>query len=79
MKSFYNTNDRYGYGGPFEAESREALADEMAPSFSDWADQKDPKTDAEKSEMIAAMRAEYIAGLEEDEEDEDDEYGVFKY
>lgn len=63
MKTFYNTNDRYGVEGPFEAESREALADEMAPSFSDWADQNDPKTDAEKAEIVAAMRAEFIAGL----------------
>lgn len=65
MRTFYNKNDKYGTEGPFEAGSREALADEMAPCFSDWADQKDPKTDAEKAEIVAAMRAEFIAGLEE--------------
>ena len=37
MKKFRNNNEKYGDVGPFEATSKEALADEMADTFKDWA------------------------------------------
>ena len=34
---FYNTDERYGEAGPFEAENRETLIAGMMPTFSEWA------------------------------------------
>lgn len=70
---FYNNNDLYGYCGPFEAESKEALADEMKPSFDEWADnvwnssridEDDISEEEWKKSYIEEMRAEFITGLE---------------
>jgi len=73
MKLFYNNNDAYGDGGPYEAESKEALADEVKETFEEFAKQlwfsSDTETDLEKSEFmeikIARMREEFISGLDE--------------
>jgi hypothetical protein len=70
---YYNTNDTYGGSGPFEAESKEALADQMHATFQAWAleavlkrDDIEPTArDWWVSESIDQMRAEFIAGLEE--------------
>lgn len=73
MPSFYNTNSRYGASGPFEAASREALAETMHPTFRLWAEdrwEEDPEIELDaKGEYIARaieqMRGEFIAGLAE--------------
>ena len=73
MPSFYNTNSRYGASGPFEAASREALAETMHPTFRLWAEDRwEEEQDADldrKADYIAGaieqMRREFIAGLAE--------------
>lgn len=73
MPSFYNTKEEFGMCGPFEAPSKESLADEMEPTFREWAEEKFQRDDEAtlefKVEYIAAsmeqMRREFIAGLEE--------------
>jgi len=73
MPSFYNTNSRYGASGPFEAASKEALAETMHPTLRLWAEdrwEEDTEADPEaKGEYIAQameqMRREFIAGLAE--------------
>lgn len=73
-----NNNERYGWSGPFEAESFESLADEMAPIFKTWADEEidkhrdrvfhgeaDPDDEPSLDELIHEMREEFIDGLEE--------------
>jgi len=73
MPSFYNTHSQYGGSGPFEAASKEALAETMHPTFRLWAEdrwEEDPDADLEsKGEYIAraieAMRRAFIAGLAE--------------
>jgi len=73
MPSFYNTNSRYGASGPFEAASREALAETMHPTFRLWAEdrwEEDPEADLDsKADYLARameqMRAAFIAGLAE--------------
>jgi hypothetical protein len=73
MPSFYNTNSRYGASGPFEAASKESLADTMHPTFRLWAEdrwEEDPDADLDsKADDIARameqMRREFIAGLAE--------------
>ena len=70
---YYNTNEKYGEPGPFEAESKEALADEMMDTFKRWSFEKILKDDLpclvsfEDAEFkyIHEMRTEFIAGLEE--------------
>ncbi|MCP4679696.1 MAG: hypothetical protein GY854_30240 [Deltaproteobacteria bacterium] len=54
---YHNTNDKFGMGGPFDAESREALADEMAEQFQIWS--------AETGQPADDIRAEFIEGLAE--------------
>lgn len=49
MAKYRNTNDAYGESGPFEAESREELADEMMPMIRTWA-----------AEAVAKREADYI-------------------
>jgi hypothetical protein len=36
---YLNTNDRFGFEGPYESESKEKLADEMNETFKTWADE----------------------------------------
>ncbi len=74
----YNNNDEFGYCGPFEAESFEALADEMMPALEQWADEKlsryndqveEGLLDAEDiptlEDIIEEMRDDFISGLED--------------
>jgi len=65
-KWFYNNNEVYGDPGPFEAESAEELAEEMIPTFEDWArsDSIDGDSD-EIAETVDAMYYDFIKGLEE--------------
>ena len=65
MKKYYNNNERYGDAGPFEAESREALADEMMPTFELWAREAAARGEAAS---VAKMREEFITGLDEVDE-----------
>jgi len=73
MPRFYNTNSRYGASGPFEATSKEFLAETMHPTFRLWAEDRwEEDADAElepKAEFIARameqMRREFLAGLAE--------------
>ncbi len=37
---YYNTNEGFGEKGPFEAENREKLADEMMPIIRQWAEEE---------------------------------------
>jgi len=70
---YYNPNPEFGDAGPHEAESKEALADEMADLFSDWASDEVAEYGITGSELIACeqvevmlrMRSEFINGLEE--------------
>jgi len=39
MSRFMNDNPRFGFEGPFIAESKKALADEMKPTFVVWAEE----------------------------------------
>lgn len=72
MKSFYNHNESYGDCGPFEAESAEALADEMEPSFELWAQEN--KLQFETVEQAKQFyRFEFLQGLEELEDSEEAE------
>lgn len=68
MKKFINTNSEYGMSGPFEAESADELADEMMPTFREWANQSIANgrlvLDLIDDE-IQCMRDEFLAGLEE--------------
>jgi len=68
----YNNNDLFGMPGPFEAESFEALADEMTPTFEAWAEEEWGNDDDDERHMcdavpprVATMRAEFLKGLEE--------------
>ena len=71
MKKFYNNNERYGDCGPFQAETREALADEMADTFEQWANEEYDRNEEQgngeefKKQAIAKMRSEFISGLDE--------------
>jgi hypothetical protein len=71
---FLNTNERYGDDGPFEAESKEELADGMQDQFEVWAIEErsklengeamtDEEADAFDAQAIAEMREEFINGL----------------
>ncbi len=60
----YNNNPFYGFGGPFEASSFEALADAMQPNFEEWANDGE-YADMEYNEAVNFMRREFIQGLEE--------------
>ena len=75
MPSFYNTNSQYGASGPFQAASKEALAESMHPTFRLWAEDRweedaeaDPEAGPEAkavyiAEAIGQMREAFIAGL----------------
>jgi hypothetical protein len=72
MTKYYNTNERYGEAGPFEAQSRERLADEMTDTFRKWAREfaigsriEDPTADVDEMAEMLRMRSEFIEGLEE--------------
>lgn len=54
---YANTDERFGYAGPFEAESKEILADEMMPTLQVWAD--------EANRDVADLREEFINALKE--------------
>ncbi len=69
---FYNLLDQSYEAGPFEADSKEELADQMTINFRIWAIEQwiaDDTTDTPKFEYIAramdSFRNEFIAGLEE--------------
>jgi hypothetical protein len=74
-KLFYNPNPEFGEGGPFKAESKEALADEMRDCFKRWAEEvwlNDDDALGDKKEYmeleISKMRKSFIDGLEEVED-----------
>lgn len=74
MKQFINTSEQFGDAGPFEAESKEALADEMQQSFEMWADEEMLRHHEINEvwpgrhvyhETIEQLRSDFIAGLKE--------------
>jgi hypothetical protein len=73
MPSFYNTNSNYGACSPFEATSKESLAETMHPTFRLWAEdrwEEDQDADLDSkgdyiAQAIDQMRREFIAGLAE--------------
>lgn len=68
----YNTNEKYGDWGPFDAESKEALADEMGDLLRKWAAEKlgEKAMADELNDLLAMMRCEFIAGLVEGDDNE---------
>ena len=61
---FYNSNDSFGDGGPFEAESKEDLAERMESTFREWADAEYYEENGYTlEEWIEEKKAEYIKGL----------------
>lgn len=73
MKVFRNTNDAFGEPGPWEAPSKESLADEMSGTLYEWANDKAHREDAplmhgeisSVEHFYREMRAQFIAALEE--------------
>ena len=78
MKTFINTDERYGLAGPFTAESKQKLIDGMMPTFREWAMDAFQKTEdgfngvesaltkeGFLAEAIAEMQDEFEAALEE--------------
>ncbi|MEN6507125.1 MAG: hypothetical protein ABFD92_21520 [Planctomycetaceae bacterium] len=75
---YRNNNDAYGAAGPFEAESLNAVVENMMPAFREWAGDewqmhaemcRDTDTDPGDEDKfrdaaIDRMRAECLAGLE---------------
>lgn len=69
----YNNNPDFGDAGPHEAESFEALADEMIENFREWAidewlensDGTQSVTDTALAPIVARLQTEFIAGLNE--------------
>lgn len=71
MPSYINTNSAFGESGPFEAESREALATEMQPTFDAWANDAESRASADdvefdRSAWMDATRKQFIQALNED-------------
>ena len=72
---YYDTNGSFGEAGPFEANSKEELANEYADQFAVWASEKVQKMlqeghefDSEETpeeDFTAEFKAEFIKGLEE--------------
>ena len=58
MTKFYNNNPDFGTSGPFEAESKEALLDEMMPTIRQWAEEDDEET-------VESLSEAFLNGLEE--------------
>jgi hypothetical protein len=68
MRLYRNENPSFGESGPFEAESKEKLADEMMATFRDWAMQAVTAGTLAFSQIhedIDTRRKEFIAGLVE--------------
>jgi hypothetical protein len=66
MKKFRNNNGKYGDAGPFDAESKEELADEMMPTFELWAKEAAVRGETNDAEsLVEEMRDEFISSLEE--------------
>ena len=74
---YYNNNEKYGCGGPFEADSPEELSNGMTPTLETWADEEidkfndmvyhgeaDAEDEPNRNDLIARMRSEFIDGLE---------------
>ena len=57
MKSYFNSNPRFGHEGPFHATSPENIADDMSPCFEVWSD--------ESGCPVEDLRAEFLLGLVE--------------
>lgn len=66
MKKFKNIDQSFGEAGPFEAESREQLADEMMPTFELWAKEAEVRGETGDADaLIKEMRENFINALEE--------------
>ena len=78
MKRYYNSDEQYGDAGPFEANSREGLADGMQPTFEAWAEEAylhdcdrarelgepEPNRNGYIEQAISEMRIGFINALE---------------
>lgn len=72
---FYNTDERYGEAGPFEAKSKDELVIGMMPTFKVWAEEswdRDGEGDYDQyiSGAIESMVVEFDAALEEVRDEE---------
>jgi hypothetical protein len=66
MRSLRNTNERFGdTTAIYEAASREALADEMAPMLATWAGEAAEQTGEAVEDAVQRLRGEFIDDLEE--------------
>jgi hypothetical protein len=68
MPKYINHNPNYGDLGPFEAESAEALADKMEPSFMLWANENKMQF-ATVDQAKQFYRFEFLQGLEKIDDD----------
>ena len=68
---FYNENPIFGEGGPFEAKSKNEVADEIIPQIRDWAEAEwfSDDNDVPKNEFVNQradeMRSEFMESLTE--------------
>jgi hypothetical protein len=61
-----NTNERFGDTGTiYDVASREALADEMAPTLATWAGEAVEQTGETVGDAVQRLRGEFLDGLEE--------------
>ncbi len=76
-RTFRNTSDKFGDVGPLQASSKEAIADEMRPTFESWIDEAEATAvemahelgielpSFNRAEALNRLRDEFIAALEE--------------
>jgi hypothetical protein len=63
---YYNIDERFGECGPFKANSKEQLADEMEPTLMEWATEEVEKHPGmEMEDCVAQIRASFINALVE--------------
>jgi len=69
MKTFKNTNEKYGDAGPFEATCLDTLTVSMMSNFERLTDEAISNGDERDAvEIIAELATEFEAGIEEVEE-----------
>ena len=70
-KIFRNTDERFGVPGPWEADSREDLADQMQETFDTWANEAEDRASQNGDEFDRAgwleqTRQEFLGALIEE-------------
>jgi hypothetical protein len=65
MKQFVNTDPGFGDVGPFEAESKEALVDQMESIFKQWAREESEGDPALFQDRLEGIRSDFLNALKE--------------